>query len=82
MEAISTLITQVNDLINNTTLSAQEKKQLRADIAQAIYRNLDAVTEEQADAWHTSPGRNWFRHLYRLIVITTEYFKNHKKSKS
>lgn len=82
MEAISKLITQVNDLIDKTTLGAHEKKQLRADIAQTIYANLDAVTEEQADAWHASPGRNWLRHLYRLIVLTSEYFKNRKKSKS
>lgn len=82
MEELTELITQVNNLIDKTTLSAQDKKQLRADIAQTIYANLDAVTEEQVDAWHTSPGQNWFRHLYRLIVITIQYFKKHKKSKS
>ncbi|RHV89217.1 hypothetical protein [Culturomica massiliensis] len=81
MEAISKLINQVNTLIDKTTLNNQEKKQLRADITQTIYRNLDAVTQEQSDAWHTSPGPNWLRHLYRLIVLTTEYFKNRKKSK-
>jgi len=82
MESISKLITQVNALIDQTTLSTQEKKQLCADIAQTIYQNLDAVTEEQADTWHASPGRNWLRHLYRLIVITVDHFKNRKKSKS
>ncbi len=82
MESISKLITQLNTLINQTTLSAQEKKQLRADIAQTIYANLDAVTQEQADALHASPGRNWLRHLYRLILITIDHFKNRKKSKS
>lgn len=81
MEAISKLINQLNELIDKTTLSAHEKKQLRADITQTIYRNLDAVTEEQSDAWHASPGRNWLRHLYRLIVLTSDYFKNRKKSK-
>lgn len=82
MEAIAELITQVNDLIDKTNLSPQEKKELRANITRTIYVHLYAVTDEQADAWHVSPGRNWLRHFYRLIVITAEYFKNRKKSKS
>lgn len=74
MKSLNNLVGEVGGIIDNLTVSANEKKQIRSGVIESIYRYASELEKEQSSIIRTEAQGNWLQKSWRPIVMLTFTF--------
>lgn len=71
MNPVTSVVNAVGEVVDRLTLPAREKKQLEADLLQAIYDYEKQLAGEQASVLREELRGNWLQRSWRPLVMLT-----------
>lgn len=74
MKTLSNLVGNVGAVIDNLSVSSTEKKQIRSQIIDVLFRYASDLEKEQASIIRTESQGNWLQKSWRPVVMLTFTF--------
>jgi hypothetical protein len=68
---VSDIISSIAGVINNCTLSSEEKEKLKAKVNYAVLDHYDKIAEMQRDIITAEAKGNWLQRSWRPIIMLT-----------
>ena len=69
MKLLSSLVSEIGSVVNNLSVSSQEKKQIEADLIAAITRQEEALSRSQATIIEAEARGNWLQRSWRPVIM-------------
>lgn len=74
MKKLTNLVEDVGKILDNLSVSATEKKQIRSSVVDTLYRYASELEKEQASVIRAEAQGNWLQKSWRPIVMLTFTF--------